>query len=1071
MFGPRHSLVRPPRARSAEFLSCAGEARRFPWRGFRTCSETWTARASFRVPTRWRFARSSRRFTAGSGWRILRGSSGLEAGRSQVHRRRLGQDAAAILTESDGAPDGELAGKGTWMSRGGARRLCRRRTIARGRAKRAGWCRAGRGRGFGNPPRVPMSGHRAERAARARHHRGQPVRSGVRAVLIAVTGTNGKTTTTYLVEAMLARAGRKPGVIGTVTYRFGGRQKDAAAHHARRARAARHPRRDARGGHHRRRDGSDVHALEQGRLAGCRFRVAALTNLTQDHLDYHGTMERTSTPRRSCSSALMAPGARRCLSPTTSRAAMRAALVRGARARPAGPRRRRRGRWSASSAPTGRARTFGTPPARWRSPRRWSGEYNLANLSLAVGMAIARGISAGAIAAARPELRGVPGRLERVANDARRALRGRLRAHARRARARAACAAAADRGRLIVRLRLRRRSRSRQAPAHGRGRGARRRPRDRHLRQPAHRGARAIIDMIVDGVRRAGEPERRRPRSRERRRGYHVEVDRRAAIRARSPRPRAGRRRADRRQGARGLPDRRHRRSPTSTIARRPPRRSPRGAARDEASACAQDRLAGWACAPWAARMLASRRARRQRSPAPPPTAARSSPGSSSSRLPGERVDGFDFAAQAAAAGAAAVVVARGRGVPAGCAGVAVIAVDDPRRALGDLARAVRARFGAASSASPARTARPRPRSWSPRRCGRSAHGAAHARQLQHRRRAAADDPLGDRGRGGLGARDGDARAAARSPTWPTSRGRTSASSPTSRRAHLETLGSIDEVARAKGELFARPRPEAASRCFPPTIRCIAAQAAPVARERAAHASAPARSRRRAGPRLSSRRAHAGSRRALRRARRRRSWCGCRSAARTTRATPPRRWPRRSAAGVPLRRRGPRPRDGRPAAAPLGALVAGRRAHHPRRLLQRQPGLDARGARARCGGRRRARRATPSRSWATCSSSARGAEARTASSAARPRELGFAGLVAVGALAPHSSSTGRAAGGLAPRIASVVAASPRSGGRASLAAWTAAGRLDPGQGLARHAARARRRGAADALGPRPKVGS
>ncbi len=34
------------------------------------------------------------------------------------------------------------------------------------------------------------------------------------------------------------------------------------------------------------------HALEQGRLDGCRFRVAALTNLTQDHLDYHGTMER-----------------------------------------------------------------------------------------------------------------------------------------------------------------------------------------------------------------------------------------------------------------------------------------------------------------------------------------------------------------------------------------------------------------------------------------------------------------------------------------------------------------------------------------------------------------------------------------------------------------------------------------------------------------------------------------------------------------------------------------------------------------------------------------------------------
>ena len=34
------------------------------------------------------------------------------------------------------------------------------------------------------------------------------------------------------------------------------------------------------------------HALDQGRLEGCRFRVAGLTNLTQDHLDFHGTMER-----------------------------------------------------------------------------------------------------------------------------------------------------------------------------------------------------------------------------------------------------------------------------------------------------------------------------------------------------------------------------------------------------------------------------------------------------------------------------------------------------------------------------------------------------------------------------------------------------------------------------------------------------------------------------------------------------------------------------------------------------------------------------------------------------------
>jgi UDP-N-acetylmuramoyl-tripeptide--D-alanyl-D-alanine ligase len=61
--------------------------------------------------------------------------------------------------------------------------------------------------------------------------------------------------------------------------------------------------------------------------------------------------------------------------------------------------------------------------------------------------------------------------------------------------------------------------------------------------------------------------------------------------------------------------------------------------------------------------------------------------------LPGERVDGFDFCATAVASGAAGVVVPSARGIPAGCENAIVIGVPDVRRALGDLARAVRARF------------------------------------------------------------------------------------------------------------------------------------------------------------------------------------------------------------------------------------------------------------------------------------------------------------------------------------------------------------------------------------------
>src|SRR6185369_6695287 len=61
--------------------------------------------------------------------------------------------------------------------------------------------------------------------------------------------------------------------------------------------------------------------------------------------------------------------------------------------------------------------------------------------------------------------------------------------------------------------------------------------------------------------------------------------------------------------------------------------------------------------------------------------------------LPGATVDGFGFAGAAAAAGASIVVVEAGRGVPAGCDDVAVIAVPDPRAALADLGRGARAAF------------------------------------------------------------------------------------------------------------------------------------------------------------------------------------------------------------------------------------------------------------------------------------------------------------------------------------------------------------------------------------------
>lgn len=110
-------------------------------------------------------------------------------------------------------------------------------------------------------------------------------------VVCGVTGTNGKTTTTYLMEAVLSVAGLKPAVIGTVENRLGDYRVESS-----------HTTPDALGLQKLLRDFVDrgatavsmeisSHALDQKRVAGLKIDCAIFTNLTQDHLDYHGTME------------------------------------------------------------------------------------------------------------------------------------------------------------------------------------------------------------------------------------------------------------------------------------------------------------------------------------------------------------------------------------------------------------------------------------------------------------------------------------------------------------------------------------------------------------------------------------------------------------------------------------------------------------------------------------------------------------------------------------------------------------------------------------------------------------
>jgi UDP-N-acetylmuramoyl-L-alanyl-D-glutamate--2,6-diaminopimelate ligase len=108
--------------------------------------------------------------------------------------------------------------------------------------------------------------------------------------LIGVTGTNGKTTSTYLLEAVLQAHGLTPGVLGTVTYRYAGHEQpaDQTTPAAEQVQRLLREMVDAGVSHCAMEVSS--HALAQHRVWRCQFAAALFTNLTQDHLDYHANM-------------------------------------------------------------------------------------------------------------------------------------------------------------------------------------------------------------------------------------------------------------------------------------------------------------------------------------------------------------------------------------------------------------------------------------------------------------------------------------------------------------------------------------------------------------------------------------------------------------------------------------------------------------------------------------------------------------------------------------------------------------------------------------------------------------
>jgi len=234
---------------------------------------------------------------------------------------------------------------------------------------------------------------------------------------VGVTGTNGKTTVTYLIESILRAAGRRPAVLGTVNYRFAERQLPAP-HTTPESVDLLQTVADFR------QAGADSlvmevssHALDQQRVAGVRFDVGVFTNLTPEHLDYHGDMESYFASKRRFFSEIL-PAAR-------GRAVINVDDPYGARLAAQLP-----GSLTCGSSPAADVRACAvtlslagiegeveTPAGSFRLRSPLLGQFNLQNLLCAAAAGLALGLKPEAIAAGLAGATLVPGRLERIEND------------------------------------------------------------------------------------------------------------------------------------------------------------------------------------------------------------------------------------------------------------------------------------------------------------------------------------------------------------------------------------------------------------------------------------------------------------------------------------------------------------------------------------------------------------------------------------------------------------------------------------------------------------------------------
>ncbi|HEU0113795.1 MAG TPA: UDP-N-acetylmuramoyl-L-alanyl-D-glutamate--2,6-diaminopimelate ligase [Thermomicrobiales bacterium] len=233
--------------------------------------------------------------------------------------------------------------------------------------------------------------------------------------VIGITGTDGKTTTSYLTDAIFRAAGRVTGMIGTIAVRIGGEEDRHATRQTtpESAEIQRLLRAMVAAGADWAILEATSHGLAMHRLDGVRFRIGAVTNITHEHLEFHGTIEKYWRAKATLFERVAAAGGRAVVNIDDAGASSVLAYCAGAEAL----------RYSTRGAPADLQAV--AIEADERGSRFWLqrgderarvdlpllGAFNVENATCAAGIALAAGIPLPAIAAALGQAEPAPGRM------------------------------------------------------------------------------------------------------------------------------------------------------------------------------------------------------------------------------------------------------------------------------------------------------------------------------------------------------------------------------------------------------------------------------------------------------------------------------------------------------------------------------------------------------------------------------------------------------------------------------------------------------------------------------------